>query len=368
MAGFEGATMVFADGRRVDAIEAVGHAGNARHDYGVVRDHGIRSIRDSLRWHLIERTPYQYDWSSFLPMLRAARDANVQPVWDLCHFGMPSGLDPWSAAFIDRFAALARQAARIVANESDKIPVWAPINEISFWSFAGGDRCYISPFAYDRGAEWKRQLSRAAIAACHALREIDPRARLLHTDPVIHVVPAKPHDEDDIRRAEERRQSMFVAWDQIAGRRDPELGGSSDCLDIVGVNFYPMNEFNTLEEQVGFGTLGYRPFSDILGEVAQRYARPIVVSETGAEAASGAAWFRHIHAECVQAMENGVRIDGLCLYPIMDYVGWSDDRHCRCGLIELDGNYGERHIDPAMAAVIAGLPSLSRPGVRAVNL
>ena len=36
---------------------------------------------------------------------------------------------------------------------------------------------------------------------------------------------------------------MFEAWDMIAGRRDPDLGGAPDLLDVVGVNFYDNNQW-----------------------------------------------------------------------------------------------------------------------------
>lgn len=351
MGGFEAATMVFDDGRRVDAIDAVGHDRFAYEDYMLLREHGVLTIRDSLRWHLIEKQPYVYDWSSFLPMLDASRKAGVQVIWDLCHFGFPMDVDPWSTQFVNRFAAFSHEAARIFANESDDVPFWAPVNEISFWSYAGGDHAHFAPFGYQRGMEWKRQLSRAAIASIHRLRQVDDRARMVHTDPVIHVVAPEPLP-DAIAMAEGRRRSMFDAWDRIAGLVDPELGGSIDCLDIVGVNFYPSNQFTITEECVGFGQLFYRPFVDILTEVWERYRRPIIISETGSEGPNGPAWMHHIHRECVEALDRGLPIEGICTYPVMDYSGWTNDRHCRCGLIELDDAFERRSIDRFMSAAL----------------
>ena len=366
MGGFESATLLFGDGRRVDAIDAVGHDRLAYDDYMMLREHGILTVRDSLRWHLIEKRPYVYDWSSFLPMLAASRKAGVQVIWDLCHFGIPQDIDPWSSDFVHRFAAFSQEAARIVAAECDDVPFWAPVNEISFWSYAGGEHSHFAPYGYARGLEWKRQLSRAAIASIHRLRQVDDRARIVHTDPVIHVI-ALELTPDAIAMAENRRRSMFDAWDRIAGFADPELGGSLECLDIVGVNFYPSNQFTTDEKSVGFGQLFYRPFVDILTEVWDRYRRPIVISETGAEGPSGAAWMHHIHRECMDALDRGIPIEGICTYPIMDYVGWSDDRHCRCGLIKLDDAYERRSIDGLMAAAFrqyARRPTLqSRHGI-----
>ena len=44
-------------------------------DYAQCRELGFRTLRDGLRWHLIEKAPGKYDWSSWLPMLEAAEEA-----------------------------------------------------------------------------------------------------------------------------------------------------------------------------------------------------------------------------------------------------------------------------------------------------
>ena len=86
----------------------------------------LRTVRDGLRWHLIEARPRDYDWSSFLPMLRAATAAGVQVVWDLCHYGWPDDIDIWSPEFVERFAAFAAAAARVVRDETDAVPFYCP--------------------------------------------------------------------------------------------------------------------------------------------------------------------------------------------------------------------------------------------------
>ena len=45
-----------------------------------------------------------YDFSSFAPMLQAAREEGTQIIWDLCHYGWPVDVSLFSAAFVDRFA------------------------------------------------------------------------------------------------------------------------------------------------------------------------------------------------------------------------------------------------------------------------
>jgi hypothetical protein len=97
----------------------------------------------------------------------------------------------FSAAFVDRLARYAAAFARLHRAETGRPPVVCPVNEISFFAWAGGDMARMNPWARGRGHELKRQLARAAIAATHAVREAAPGARVLAIDPVIHVVPRR---------------------------------------------------------------------------------------------------------------------------------------------------------------------------------
>jgi hypothetical protein len=57
MGGFECATHRRNEGRRLDLSAATGHDVNAKVDYQVMADYGIRTVRDGIRWHLIETLP-----------------------------------------------------------------------------------------------------------------------------------------------------------------------------------------------------------------------------------------------------------------------------------------------------------------------
>ena len=196
LGGFECANHRRSDGRRLDLLASTGHDRLAGEDYRTLHSQGISGVRDGLRWHLIERVPGQYDWSSFLPMLREAEAVGMRVAWDLCHYGWPDHIEIWSSTFVERFARFAAATARLVRSETESVPVYCTINESSFWAWAGGDTGRISPHAVKRGMELKRQLARASIAATAAIREVDPRARLLHAEPAIHVVPASEADRE----------------------------------------------------------------------------------------------------------------------------------------------------------------------------
>ena len=106
-------------GNRLDLIASTRHDEFAFEDYARLQSAGIRTARDGVRWHLIEKASSRYDFSSLVPMLRAARQTQTQVIWDLFHYGWPDGLNIWSAAFVDRFARFARAVAGVILEQDD---------------------------------------------------------------------------------------------------------------------------------------------------------------------------------------------------------------------------------------------------------
>ncbi len=349
LAGFECSSHRRHDGRRLDLLNATRHDRFAADDYRRLSEHQISTVRDGLRWHLIEAFPGRYDWSSFLPMLRAARDIGTQPIWDLCHYGWPDDIDIWSSAFVDRFARFAAKAAEVVRDETSAVPFYCAINEMSFWAWAGGETGRFNPGCYGRGADLKRQLVRASIAAIDAIRTVDPRARFVTAEPLINLVCGSPVPEH-IQASETYRLSQYEALDMLTGTLEPELGGSPEFLDIVGVNYYPDNQWYHCGPTIPMGHYAYRPLSDMLAEVHERYGRQIVLAETGAEGSGRAAWLHYVCSEVQLAREEGIPIEGVCLYPILDYPGWDNDRTCSVGLMSDADESGRRTICTRFAA------------------
>lgn len=348
LGGFECSTHRRHDGRRLDLIAATGHDVHAAADYQRMAAHGIRTVRDGVRWHLIETASGQYDWSSLLPMMHAARDAGVQVIWDLCHYGWPDDLDVWRPAFVERFARFCAAVAALMRDEGVDTPCFCPVNEISYWAWAGGDMKRFNPMAERRGMELKHQLVRASIAAIDAIRTTDPRARIVQVDPVINVLP-RPDRKGDVNAAENARLSQYEAWDMIGGYAWPGLGGKPEYLDIIGVNYYSDNQWFLNGGTIGRDDPRYRPFADILAEIHRRYGRPVLVAETGAEGDARAPWLDYVTEQVTAALRTGTPVEGICLYPILDYPGWANDRHCETGLYGLCDAAGGRCLHQPLA-------------------
>jgi len=346
-------------GARLDLIAATRHDEFALQDYQRLQSVGIRTARDGVRWNLIEKTPFRYDYSGLVPMLRAAHQSRTQVIWDLFHYGWPDGLKIWSAAFVDRFARFARATAGVMLEETGGPIYVTPVNEISFVSWGGGDAGFLNPFAKRRGPELKAQLVRAAIAAIDAVHEVDPSARICHAEPIIHIA-VDPDYPEEAAAAEGYRQSQFQAWDMIGGRVCPELGGRPEYLDLLGVNYYSNNQWIHQDPNLPRSRRRknvllppshplHRPIREILSEVYERYRRPVFIAETGIEGHARPAWLRYIGQEARAAAALGVELEGLCLSPIIDYPGWGDDRHCYAGLWDYADDDGHREIYEPLA-------------------
>jgi hypothetical protein len=350
MGGFECSAHRRLDGERLDLIRATGHDRLAESDYLTLAEYGIRTVRDGVRWHLVEASPGRYDWSSLSPQLEAARTGRTQVIWDLCHYGWPDDLDIWSAAFVDRFARFAAEASRVIGDATDGPAFYCPVNEVSFWAWAGGEVARFNPGCAGRGAELKRQLVRAAIAAIDAIRSVDPHARFITAEPLINVEPGLG-DDAHRRGAEIYHEAQYEVLDLLSGRLEPELGGSPEFLDLIGLNYYPDNQWYWGGPTIPVGHHAYRPLSGLLAEAFGRYQRPIFLAETGAEGCGRASWLHYVAGEVLHAIENGIPVLGICLYPILDYPGWENGRTCRVGLLSLPEE-GERRVFAPLAREI----------------
>lgn len=354
--GFESSThRRVHDQRRLDMIAASHHDVHALDDYRALARLDILTVRDGLRWYLIEREPGRYDWSSLDRQLEAARAVGVEVIWELLHYGWPDDIDIWTPDFVARFAAFAAAAARHIGPAAaGQRRFYAPVNEISFFAWGGGEVAYLNPFALGRGHELKVQLARASIAAMDAILAVDPAARFVHPDPVINII-ADPQRPQDATAAEGHRLAQFEAWDMIAGTAWPQIGGRRALLDIVGVNFYHNNQWVHEGGPLPWNHKRCRPFRHLLADTYARYGRPIFVAETGIEGDARPEWFRMILAEVEAAIALGVPVEGVCLYPVLDHPGWDNDRYCPNGLLACSILPSERHPHPALAAAIAAV-------------
>lgn len=349
-AGFECSSHRRRDGVRLDLIKATSHDRHVASDYRQCADLGFKTLRDGLRWHLIEKASGSYDWSSWMPALEAAEHVGVQIIWDLFHYGSPDHVDQASPDFPNRFTDFAVAALEVQQSVSDRPPIICPLNEINFMSWAVDDG-YFPRVGPDERGWFKDQLVRTAVTAARAITQQWSESTIVWAEPLIHIAP---HDRRPrtLRAAERNLQGMYEAYDWIMGLAKPELGGDPSLVDVIGLNFYPHNQWYYKGPTIPMGHHEYRPLADMLVEFAERYGKPLFVSETGAEGSGRPAWLHYVCDEVRAAQNRGASIEGICLYPVTAYPGWDNSRHCEVGLLSTIGSDGKRHVYEPLAEEI----------------
>jgi hypothetical protein len=173
----------------------------------------------------------------------------------------------------------------------------------------------------------------------------------VHCEPAI-AVHHDPRGPLPRWQADGHYDSQFQAFELLAGRLWPQIGGDPAFLDIVGVNYYFNNQWIHGGPPIDIGHPLYRPFSDLLFEVYARFGRPLYVAETGTEGERRPAWLRYVARETGRARARGVPVEGICLYPIANHPGWDDDRACENGLLGSEVRAGARPLHAPLAEVI----------------
>lgn len=343
-AGFEGTTGYNRHGQWIDQIAATQHDRWADEDYARLRELGILTVRESVRWPYVDGVNRRYDFSSVDPFLAASERHGIEIIHDLFHFGYPSHIDPFSEDFPRRFADYCHAVAGYIASQATGALYFTPVNEPSFFSWAAGEMGLFAPHTRGRGWELKVRLAEAAIKGIDAIRAACPGARIVNVDPLCHVAApmGRPEAQGDVEHF--NSHVVFQGWDMIAGRLLPELGGSREHLDIIGVNYYWTNQW----ELGGDGTPlepddpRRAPLRRLLRSLWERYGGEIIVTETSHVDDQRAVWLRELIAETETLIEESIPLHGVCLYPILSMPEWhTPGEWAQMGLWNLEARDGK---------------------------
>lgn len=328
MAGFECADHLNAFGNRVDFYKLTQHEGFLAQDYRMLEGLKIKTVREGIRWSVVERNAYQYDWCEVDRMLGIAEEKNIQIVWDLCHFGFPDDLTPLHPMFARRFAHLCENFVKHIRTLSfDGEIVVTPINEVSFLSWLGGDARGTSPYCTAQGWEVKYALMKAYIEGIERMLYVDPSVRILTTEPLINIVPGEPQKPESVLNALKAHEEQFQVLDMLSGKICPELRGKPEYLDMIGLNFYFNNQWKLENHEcLPWGELPPHPqwktLQELITEVYFRYGSPIVLTETSHPHEHRPNWIKMVGRECSKIIASGIPFWGTCIYPIIDRPDW----------------------------------------------
>src|SRR6476620_3915204 len=189
ISGFECSNFLWKYNNRRNLVAETQHDRFVKEDYALLRRLGIAVSREGIPWPLIDKNG-SYDFSCIDPMIDAMKEQKIIPIWDLCHYGYPDDLDPFSEEFTQRFVAYCKAAAEYVIPKLNGPYFFTPINEITFFSFCGGEWGWVAPYKTTKEDRHRFRLAlcKAAIAGVKAIREVEKEARIIHIDPLVQVV------------------------------------------------------------------------------------------------------------------------------------------------------------------------------------
>lgn len=329
MAGFECTYALAQKRRRLDLLAATRHDQLVEDDYQMIKEAGILSVREGLAWHQIDKGSGQYDFSRFTPLFEAGQKLGIQQIWDLNHFDYPEDLDPFSSAFVERFANYAQAVVTQLRQYSSNTLYIVPVNEISFFAWIGSDKGWWAPYKRGRGkgTVFKSQLVRAAIAAMNSIWQVESNVRFIHVDPFMRRLATEPASKTAQRHVKEFNEIIrFQAWDMLAGKVAPELGGDPKYLDIIGVNYYIHNQEwvhsvgsrKLQHQQMDWESTDRISFAYMLKEVYERYKRPVIITETGSFGENRVMWWDRTLQQIDEALQMKLPVYGVCAYPVLD--------------------------------------------------
>ena len=324
---------------RVDELAASDHLARQDDDLAAVAALGVRWWRYGMPWRLTEPEPGTYDWSLWDRALAACERHGLEPIVDLCHFGLPDHYagfcDP---RWVDGFA---RYVDAFLARYPEP-RFFTPVNEPSITAQCSG----LWGIWNDRRASRADHL----VALAHVvLADVEAIARVdadrggwwIGAEGFGCHVAATPDDEP---AAQEARELEHLVWDLRFGV-DP-YRSTADVADhvpavvldriaaaavghdrvVAGHDMYPVSVHVhgeraaplTIDERVAAYEAEARRWH-------ARYGRPFWVAETsnlGLDVADGPRWLDALVGGLERLRADGLPVRGICWYSRGDQVDW----------------------------------------------
>jgi beta-glucosidase/6-phospho-beta-glucosidase/beta-galactosidase len=325
---------------RRDEMDACGHYRYWRTDFERVREIGATHLRYGPPLHLIFEGPGRYDWGFTDTVMQAMKAMAIEPIADLCHFGVPSWLGNFQNPDVP--AALA-DYARDFARRYKWIRYYTPVNEMFVCAkFSALDGLWNEQRRDERSfVTAVKHLAKANVLMMQAILAERPDAVFVNSESGEFYQPCCP-DPEIIRIASFENERRFLTLDLIYahpvsarmreylrahGMTDEEhdwfMSRPVPKRAILGIDYYEWNEklvdnhghAQALGELFGWYVIANRYY--------ERYRRPMMHSETNRmDARDAPRWlWRQWHN--VQLLRKaGVPLLGFTWYSLTDQVDW----------------------------------------------
>ncbi len=198
---------------RHDQYAASGHYEAMERDLAAVAALGVRIYRYGMPWRLTETAPGTYDWTLWDRALGACASAGLEPIVDLCHFGLPDHYPGFcDARWIDGFC-------RYVEAFLDRYrePRWfTPVNEPAVTALASA---FVGGWNDRRASagDYGLALTNVVRANLEAIERVRDDRHGCWVGSEGFDVPIAASDAD-VDRVDRRRQRSWLVWDLHFGR------------------------------------------------------------------------------------------------------------------------------------------------------
>jgi hypothetical protein len=375
--GIECSAPTIAGGIRQDELVKTGHWTRYAEDLALVASFGIRYLRYGVPFHVVAREPGRHDWAWTDSAFGALRDAGLEPIADLLHFGVPDDIhgigDP---ALPGRFLGFATAFAERYPWVRWYTPVNEPLITADFSAHRGwwnerrtDDRSFM------RGLD---NVVTCVVEAMAAIRERRPDAIFVQSDACESFRPADGAATEAAAFLNGRR---FVGWDLTYGRRPAddvvawltanglgedrlawfaEHGSSEGC--IVGHDYYAGNERIVAADgaTTDVPVADQRGYAEVAREHHAHFGLPFMLSETNHDGPIVESWLARTWNDTLRLRDDGLPVRGYIWYGFVDHVDWDSALRVAagtvnpCGLVDPDRRphpWGETYRGLAQAAL-----------------
>ncbi len=351
---------------RMDELETTQHYARWREDVQLTHDLGIRFLRYGVPYHRVNTGSGHYDWSFMDEVLAEMQRFHIEPLIDLCHFGMPDWLGNsfQNPDFPPAFAAY----AKAFAQRYPWVTLYTPVNEIFVCAkFSGLFGWWNEQEATDRAfLTATRHMAAATLLAMREILAIQPQAIFIQSESseYTHSNCGCPEGH---KRVEWENAVRFLALDLLYGHEVQApihawlmdngmshaeyswfMNQNLHARCIMGNDYYVTNE-RILQHDGAVAQVG-----EVFGwylvtrEYYERYHKPVMHTETNrVEADDSVAWLWKQWQNVLRMRAEGIPVLGFTWYSLTHQVDWDTALREPNGNVNALGLYDlDRNIRP----------------------
>ncbi|MEO7121216.1 MAG: family 1 glycosylhydrolase [Ginsengibacter sp.] len=336
--------------KRVDEMEKAFHYKYWRTDFELVKELGVEFLRYGPAYYKTHTAPGKYDWSFTDETFQYLEKAGINPIVDLCHFGIPDWMGNFQNPDFPHYFA---EYAEAFARRFPHLQLYTPINEIfiaamfsaqyGWWNERlKSDTAFVTAL---------KHLCKANVMAMHAILKVQPEATFIQSEsseyfhaiepvalPLAHFLNQKRFLSLDLTYGYPLNVTMYeyllsngMTHKEYKWFTDNQVKGR--C--IMGNDYYVTNEHIVHPDghtQASGEIFGYYV---ITSQYYRRYRLPIMHTETNIKMPACKEWLLKQWANVHRLKHDGIPVVGFTWYSLTHQVDWDS------ALRKDDGNINE---------------------------